>query len=177
MRSTNQAAINCCHLGFGQSKKKKSPTSLRVSEIFKLPLIWRLDYWAAAAHPLTFFIHNKYWVFHPHKSLFLQLPTNLHIYLLDAGWMDGWILGVCPLLQFSSMKTRDNAILRRRLLEQIARASSRASSFLLAAMFGKKTDFPLRRRVAALILLAHEFPIHAHRFEQLQAYIKSMNLG
>jgi hypothetical protein len=44
--------------GFWAIQKKK-PTSLRVSELFKLALIWRLDYWAAAAHPLTFFIHNK----------------------------------------------------------------------------------------------------------------------
>jgi hypothetical protein len=95
--------------------------------------------------------------------------------------MDGWILGVCPLLlvqllQFSSMKTVDNAIVRRRFVEQNARASSRACLFLSAAMFGKKTDFPLRRRVTALILLAHEFRVYACRFEQLQAYFKSMNL-
>ncbi len=96
--------------------------------------------------------------------------------------MHGWIPGVCPLLlvkllQFSSMKTRDNAIVRRRLVEENARASSPCVFVLSAAMFGKKTDFPLRCRVAALILLAHEFRVHSRRFEQLQAYFKSMNLG
>jgi hypothetical protein len=55
------------------------------------------------------------------------------------------------------MKTRHNAIVRRRLVEPNARASSRACLFLSAAMFGKKTDFPLRRRVAALILLGMNF--------------------
>jgi hypothetical protein len=58
-----------------------------------------------------------------------------------------------------------------------ARAARVRVCFVGGAMFGKNTDFPLRRRVAALILLAHEFRVHARRFEQLQAYFKSMNWG
>ncbi len=80
-------------------------------------------------------------------------------------------------LQFSSIENETmrscGADCRNRMR---ARAAVRLC-FLSAAMFGKKTDFPLRRRVAALILLAHEFRVHAHRFEQLRAYFKSMNLG
>lgn len=116
--------------------------------------------------------------------MFLQLATNLHLYLLDDGWMVGWMdswglpfaaCATATILIHEDDRQCDRAAPIART--ECAREQPVRVCFVGGAMFGKNTDFPLRRRVAALILLAHEFRVHARRFEQLQAYFKSMNWG
>jgi hypothetical protein len=98
------------------------------------------------------------------------------------GWMDGWMdswglpfaaSATATILIHEDGRQCDRAAPIGRT--ECAREQPVRLFVLSAAMFGKKTDFPLRRRVTAVILLAHEFRVHACRFEQLQAYFKSMN--